>query len=245
MDKINTCNSPDSLKNKHNVSQRYFNPLLLSLYDFFVYRMISQYIWGCSTELLINRYKHYIRNNHLEVGTGTGYLIDKCDAESINLDLMDLSRACLKKSGNRLKRYSPILIRHNILEKPIEEDKRYDSIGINYVMHCVEGDFTAKSNAFNNLKKLLKDNGVIFGTTVMQTSQSSMAARISMKLLNRIGIFNNDKDNFNDLKSSLENNFKYVDIHIKSSVALFVVSDKELDLTNLEARYTRQTGVEL
>jgi len=243
MDKTNTCNSPDRVNHKINVSQRYFNPLLLSLYDFFVYRIISQYVWGCSTELLVNRYKHYIRNNHLEVGTGTGYLIDKCDAESINLDLMDLSRACLKKSSNRLKRYSPILIRHNILEKPIEEDKRYDSIGINYVMHCVEGDFTTKSNAFNNLKKLLKDNGVIFGATVIQTSQSSMVARIFMKLLNRIGIFHNDKDNLNDLKSSLENNFKYVDIYIKSSVALFVISDKEHNLTNLEARYTQQPGV--
>lgn len=243
MDKINTCNSPDSLNHKINVSQRYFNPLLLSFYDFLVYRIISQYVWGCPTALLVNRYKHYIQKNHLEVGTGTGYLIDKCDAKSINLDLMDLSRACLKKSNHRLKRYSPTLIRHNILEKPIEDDKRYDSIGINYVMHCVEGDFTTKSNAFNNLKKLLKDNGVIFGATVMQTSQSSLVARVFTKFLNRIGIFNNDRDNFKGLKNALEDNFKYVDLYIKSSVVLFVVSDEEQDFINLEAEKTRQSGV--
>lgn len=220
----------DNFDSETNVSQRYFNPLLLTMYDFFLYKFISKYIWGCSTELLIQRYKHYVGLKHLEVGTGTGHLMDKCNPDTIHLDLMDLSRACLNKSSKRLKRYTPVMIRHNILEKPIEEDKRYDSIGINYVMHCVAGDFTTKSIAFGNLKKLLKDDGVIFGSTVMQTNQSSLVARIFMTLLNRIGIFNNSGDTFTDLKNALKHHFKYVAVCISnhSSVALFVVSDEKL-----------------
>jgi len=215
------------LKNRTATSQWYFNPLLLPLYDFFVYRFVSQYIWGCSNDLLINRYKHYLNKNHLEVGVGTGYLIDHCNPTNFNLDLMDLSRSCLDQSRKRLSRYSPSIIRHNILEVPMEEDKRYDSIGINYVMHCVAGDYTGKGIAFDNLKKLLNDGGVIFGATVLPTNQSSAITKLFMNLLNRIGIFNNSGDKIEDLKKALKQHFKHVEVEITSSVALFVASDDE------------------
>jgi len=219
-----------------NLSQRYFNPLLISLYDFSVYRIVSQYIWGCSNSLLIHRYQHYVSPHHLEVGVGTGYLIDKSNANISRLDLMDLSRACLHKSSKRLHRYYPSVIRHNVLEKPLEEDKRYDSIGINYVMHCVAGDFTDKGIVFGNLKKLLTNRGVIFGATVMKTDQSSTRANLFMWILNRIGIFNNGNDNYDDLKHELEKYFRHVRVFIceKSSVALFAVSDEQHHVHELE-----------
>ena len=218
-------NEVDRLTDKTLSSQWYFNPVLLPLYDFFVYRLVSQYIWGCSSDLLITRYSHYLSLNHLEVGVGTGYLIHNSNPKNINLDLMDLSLSCLEKSRKRLNRYSPSIIRHNLLEEPIEEDKRYDSIGINYVMHCVAGDYTIKGKVFNNIKMLLKDKGVVFGSTVLKTKESTKSANIFMSLLNRFGIFNNTDDKIDELKTALIQNFKYVKIDIKSSVALFVASD--------------------
>lgn len=218
-------NKVDNLTDKTLSSQWYFNPLLLPLYDFFVYRFVSQYIWGCSNDLLITRYNHYLSLDHLEVGVGTGYLIDNSNPKKINLDLMDLSRSCLEKSRKRLNRYAPAIIRHNLLEEPIEEGKRYDSIGINYVMHCVAGDYTIKGKVFNNLKMLLKEKGVVFGSTVLQTKESNKLANIFMFLLNSFGIFNNSDDKIDELKTALIQNFKYVKIEINSSVALFVASD--------------------
>lgn len=223
MDTLNT--SEDSIDYQTKTSQWYFNPLLLPLYDFFVYRFVSRYIWGCSNNLLISRYRYYVNKNHLEVGVGTGYLLHKSNPLSISLDLMDLSKTCLHQSHKRLSRYTPNIIKHNILEEPIEEDKRYDSIGINYVMHCVTGNFTEKGIVFNNLKMLLKDNGVIFGATVLKNPQSSRLALLLIKSLNYIGIFNNRDDDLEDLKNALNKYFKYVNVEIKSSVAFFVVSD--------------------
>jgi len=214
--------------NRTNISQRYFNPLMMSLYDFFVYRIVSHTIWGCPTTLLIQRYQHYVSPHHLEVGVGTGYLIDKSGANISRLDLMDLSFACLRKASKRLRRYSPNIIRHNVLEKPLEEDKRYDSIGINYVMHCVAGDFKEKGHVFGNLKKLLTKRGVIFGATVLKTDQSTIRASLFMRFLNQIGIFNNANDSYDDLKHALEKHFRHVRVFISdnSSVALFAVSDE-------------------
>jgi len=219
-----------------NISQRYFNPLLMSVYDFFVYRMVSQYIWGCSKELLVQRYRHYVSPHHLEVGVGTGYLIDKSDANLLSLDLMDLSCACLRKASKRLNRYSPNIIRHNLLEKPLEDDKRYDSIGINYVMHCVAGDFNNKGVVFGNLKKLLTNKGIIFGASVLKTQRSSVRASLLMGFLNGIGIFNNANDTYEDLKRALEKHFRYVNISMSdnSSVALFTVSDEQHHINELE-----------
>jgi len=226
----------ESEADRTNISQRYFNTVMISMYDFLVYRVVSQYIWGCSNALLIQRYQHYVSPHHLEVGVGTGYLVDKSDANISRLDLMDLSRACLRKSSKRLHRYYPSVIRHNVLEKPLEEDKRYDSIGINYVMHCVAGDFTDKTIVFGNLKKLLTNRGVIFGATVLKTDQSSTRAKTFMRFLNLIGIFNNANDKYDDLKYELEKHFRHVNIFISdhSSVALFAVSDEQHHIHELE-----------
>jgi 2-polyprenyl-3-methyl-5-hydroxy-6-metoxy-1,4-benzoquinol methylase len=232
--KQNLDEKTDRSEKKTNISQRYFNRVFLLLYDFAVYRVISRFIWGCPNEALINRYKYYVRRQHLEVGVGTGHLIDKFNPSDISLDLMDLSSSCLDKSSKRLKRYSPTVIRHNVLETPIEEDKRYDSIGINYVLHCVSGDYTEKEIVFGNLKKLLKDKGVIFGSVVLQTTHSYGIATLLMKILNRVGVFNSANDQLKDLELALKKHFRYVSIDIRSSVVLFAVSDDERRLDMIQ-----------
>jgi hypothetical protein len=116
---------------------------------------------------------------------------------------------------------------------PIEEDKIYDSIGFNYVLHCVNGDYKEKGVVFGNLKKLLKDKGVLFGSAVLQTTQSYGIAILLMKILNKIGVFNSANDQFEDLERALKKHFRYVSIDISSSVALFAVSDDEQPLETI------------
>jgi len=223
----------DSWIEKTEKSQAFFNPWLLSIYDFFVFRFISPYLWGCSKNLLVERYDKLSGFTHLEVGVGTGYLLNKYNPQNIDLNLMDLSSNCLERSEKRLSRYQPTLWRKNIL-LPIDGfDKTFDSISLNYVMHCVAGDFSHKGVAFEHLKKLLNQNGVLFGTTVMKTPESSVFASMFMWLLKKIGVFNNADDNITGLDKALKQNFTYVVVEKKSASAMFYATDSESQFNKL------------
>jgi hypothetical protein len=216
-----------ALKQKTELSQKYFNRLSLSIYDFVLFRFVSQYLWGISSESLVSRYHQYASKKHLEVGVGTSYLLDKYNPEQFDLTLMDLSKVCLVKSKKRLIRYNPKLIRHNILDNTAEISEKFDSISLNYVMHCVAGDFSTKNVAFKNLKELLNGSGILFGITVLQTEKSNIAARAFMWLLNKVGVFNNTQDRLVDLEAGLKKYFKYVQIIKSSSAVSFYACDNE------------------
>lgn len=213
-----------------NLSQAYFNPLLLFFYDWIVYSIVSKYIWGCSVELLLSHYRALLDSPHLEVGVGTGYLLDRLDPVGKRIDLMDLSDSCLAKAGARLARFEPDKIKHNILE-PYPEDEAnrkhyYSSICLNYVLHCVPGSFKDKSIALGNLKTLLTKDGIIFGATVVaKNNNSSKLAQLAMRVLNRMGIFNNSHDDPKKLKSELAKYYQHVDVTVISSTAFFIASD--------------------
>jgi hypothetical protein len=207
-------------------SQQYFNKLSLAFYDFVLYGIVSKYAWGTSIQRLDAHYKKYISSNHLEVGVGTGYLLDRVafDTARPRLALMDLSVACLKKTARKLSRYAPRTYVQNLLEPIQQEIPAADSIGINYVMHCVPGSFKEKGIAFAHLKPLLTKDGVLFGTTVLsqQVSKNLLALAV-MWLLNALGVFNNRKDNAEDLKTYLEEHFELVEFEVVGVTAFFAV----------------------
>nr|WP_139347998.1 hypothetical protein [Nocardia donostiensis] len=43
----------------------------------------------------------------------------------------------------------------------------FNSIGLNLVMHCVPGTFAEKGVAFEHLARVLSDDGVLFGSTIL------------------------------------------------------------------------------
>lgn len=215
------------VETKTRLSQAYFNPLLLAFYDFALFRFISPLLWGCPVEQLLARYRRYTGIKHLEVGVGTGYLLDRFDAQNIDLTLMDLSKACLRKSCRRLLRFNPRLVHQNILEKITPMESGFDSISLNYVLHCVAGRFGSKAIVFQNLKPLLQPDGLIFGVTVLKTESSNFGARFLMGLLNRLGVFNNSLDEVAELEAALRRNFDYVTLHRASSAAMFAATDSE------------------
>ncbi len=220
----------NSTGKKLNTSQAYFNPLLLYFYDWVVFSFVAKYIWGVPVKLLLARYKLLVRKSHLEVGVGTGYLLDKLNPVDINIDLMDLSEDCLKKTRRRLTRYNPSTYVHNILE-PYTSSKsnlenKYQSLSLNFVMHCVPGDFKEKSLAFGHLKKLLTNDGVLFGVSVVaKGNKANWCAKPTMRLLNAIGLFNNGNDHPADLLLGLEAHFRYVSVQVVVATAFFVACD--------------------
>jgi hypothetical protein len=207
-------------------SQQYFNKLSLIFYDFILYGVVSKYAWGTSIQRLDAHYKKYASSNHLEVGVGTGYLLNRIvfDSARPRLALMDLSVACLDKTKRKLSRYAPETYIQNLLEPLQQTIPAFDSISINYVMHCVPGSFKEKGIAFAHLKPLMSQDGVLFGATVLsQQVSKNVLAVAAMWLLNFLGVFNNRKDNAQDLKGCLDENFQVIEFEVIGVTAFFAV----------------------
>lgn len=216
----------EATTSKTKLSQNYFNKVSLIFYDLILYGVISKYAWGSSIARLDSHYKKYVRSNHLEVGVGTGFLLNRVAFDSIQprLALMDLSRDCLEKTKLKVSRYAPETYIQNLLE-PIGYDiPQFESIGVNYVMHCVPGNLIEKSIAFSHLQPLLSKEGVLFGTTVLSEDvHKNLLAKPVMWFLNFLGIFNNRGDNARDLKNYFENNFHLIEFEVIGVTAFFAV----------------------
>ena len=204
-------------------SQAFFNGFNLSFYDWVV-SVISPLAWRCPLSFLTSRHQQWMSNNHLEVGPGTGFVINQCNSfePELRLVLMDLSKACLQKSAKTLARFNPQTCQQNILE-PVEYDiEPFDSIGINYVFHCVPGGFKQKGVAFEHLAKVLKPGGAIFGCSVLsQDVEKNLLAKVAMGFLQLSGIFNNQEDNVKELTAALEANFVDVKVELRGPTAVF------------------------
>lgn len=206
-----------------NKSQKYFNPIALILYDFIVYDIITPLFWGFPISTLIGHYKRNLKNNHLEVGVGTGILLkNSLQRSQSRLGLMDLSQSCLDKSKQRLQRYLPEIYRQNILIPINQSIPKFDSIGINYVMHCIPGSFSEKGLVFKHLKALLNEGGVLFGSSLMfNHKDQGLFSKFVMRLLNIMGIFNNSEDTSEALEIALRAHFNDVQIVKIGSATLF------------------------
>ena len=203
------------------IRQFFFSIMSHKIYDFGLYRFVSTYIWKYDSQKIIKSYKQNVSNNHLEIGVGTGYLIKNSiePRESLTLTLMDLNESCLKKSAIELISYSPYQIKQNILEPFANTKNTYDSIGMNYVLHCVQGDFKSKGIVFDHVYSALSDGGVFFGATILTEGvNNSFSAKILIYILNMLCIFSNNKDSFKDFSDSLNKQFMNVEINKSGSV---------------------------
>lgn len=98
----------------------------------------------------------------------------------------------------------------NHLVAPIELSvRRFYSIAINYVLHCVSEAIREKGIAFANLKLLLNESGVLFGSTVLRHGvRCDLGARSFTRLYNARRAFCNLELSLADLKQALEMTFR-------------------------------------
>ena len=207
-------------------SQQFFNKTSLFIYDILLYRFISKYAWGSSIQRLDAHYRKYVTPNHLEVGVGTGFLLNRAVLQSARprVALMDLSRECLEKTRRKVARYAPDTYIQDLLEPIQYKMDKFDSIGINYVMHCVPGSFREKGVVFAHLQEHLGENGTLFGTTVLSEDVDKNAlAKPFMWLMNALGVFNNRRDNARDLRECLESTFGVIEFDVVGVTAFFAV----------------------
>ncbi len=209
--------------------QAVYTKNLLSVYDILVLGLSNSFVWCCPSKILRNIFSDNASLNHLDVGVGTGYYPDKClSDEARRLALIDLNENSLNESAKRNQRFQPEIYRGNVFE-PLELDcEKFDSISLNYLLHCLPGDMDSKSIIFKNLAEYLEDGGVLFGSTILGKGyEKGFSARVLMDFYNGKGIFDNLNDDFQGLKQALELYFDDVTIQVESCVAIFIAKGKK------------------
>src|SRR5512143_3043921 len=150
--------------------QAVYTKRTLSIYDFLVLGVSNRFLWKCPTSRLEEHYSEHVTANHLDVGVGTGYFLDRCSfpSQAPRIALMDLNAATLDFASRRIARYQPETHCRNVLEPISLAGEKFDSIGINYLLHCIPGSIGSKAVAFDHLKALMNPGAVIFGSTLLQ-----------------------------------------------------------------------------
>lgn len=209
----------------HDVSRgaAVYTPATLALYDLFVLGFSSSFVWNCPSHLILDLYNQHVSSKHLDIGVGTGYFMDRCGfPASPTIALLDLNPNSLEKAAGRLRRYAPTCHVGNVLEAIDIGSSGFGSIGLNYLLHCLPGGLKSKSIVFQNVKPLLKDGGVIFGSTILGRGvEHNFLAKRLMRAYNARGIFSNLSDSQEDLEAGLRAHFNQCTICVKGCVALF------------------------
>lgn len=205
--------------------QKVYKPWLLNIYDFYVLWFSNRFLWKCPSKHLSAAYQRYGSKHHLDIGVGSGYFLEKWlekqDAPLSRITLLDLNMNSLTFTRDRLAKFTvPLTIQQgDILQKLYLKDK-FDSIAINYLLHCLPGSMPEKAPVFENIKNLLKPQGVCFGATIINDYQNALAKKVA-RAYNRRGIFSNCDDTYEGLEALLKQFFKTVKIQQVGSVVLF------------------------
>jgi SAM-dependent methyltransferase len=201
----------------------FYSPLVLAIYDAWVLGISNRWIWNCPTARLLAHYQQHVTANHLDVGVGTGYFLRRCRfPDNPRVALLDSSPYALAMTAKKIARYQPEIYERNLLQDFALDAAPFDSIGFNYVWHCLPGDGSAKAAIFGRLKQSLKAGGTLFGSTLLADDATARpSARWLMRYYNRRGIFANEADTEPALRKALEQHFPDVAIERVGCAALF------------------------
>jgi methyltransferase family protein len=201
-----------------------YTPARLALYDPVILGLSCSLVWKCPKRHFLDLYDQHIGSPHLDIGVGTGYFLDRCrfPVERPQITLLDPSDACLTKAAKSLERYSPRLVQASVLEPLDLRTARFASVAMNGVLHCLPASPETKAAIFRNLRPLLQDGGVVFGSTILGSGvEHGRLARMALARYNREGFFTNLEDDLEGLERALGQPFADRHIEVRGSFALF------------------------
>lgn len=197
----------------------------LTVYDTWVIRLSNRFAWRCDAEVMLELYHRHLGRRHLEVGPGSGwYLANAEGPDPAQLTLMDLNPTPLSFTTRRVATAQRVVasVRGSVLEPvPAAAGRGYDSVGINFVLHCVPGDFATKGVAFRHLADVLTDDGVLFGSTILGQRPRTLFGRALSEIYCRVGAFNNRDDERGELERALGAAFEEFTVRDVGDVTLF------------------------
>lgn len=216
----------DITKEAIDKGQAVYTPLTLMVYDIVVLAISNRFIWKCPTTRLNKLYCENISNNHLDIGVGTGYFLKKnVTSSDARVALVDLNSSSLDAAANRLlpSGIQAEKYQRDILSPPIELGcKKFDSVGINYLFHCIPGDFETKARrTFESVMPYVNDGAKVFGSTICPDLATGKTAKKLMATYQEKGIFNNQKDFYDSLVAVLNDVFQNCRISKHGCVAIF------------------------
>jgi 2-polyprenyl-3-methyl-5-hydroxy-6-metoxy-1,4-benzoquinol methylase len=181
-------------------------------------------LWECPAFHLLDLYNQHVSNNHLDIGVGTGYFLDKCKfpGTNVRLALMDSSINPLTAASKRLTRYKPEVYQRNASNSFDINTQPFDSIGMMNLLHCIPGDLKTKAIVFEHAKEVMNPKAVIFGSTILYKGvKRNTLATWAIKYYNKNGSMANMNDSLEDLQESLHNNFSDSSVKVIGCEALF------------------------
>ena len=205
--------------------QREYTPWLLAIYDPWVLGFMARAVWRCPTPPVVERYHRQVGQRHLDVGPGTGYFLDKAGIPpGTRVTLLDPNPNVLLHASRRLASINMTTVEADVL-KPLPVEGPFDSVALNYVLHCLPGPQARKAAAIRNVAAVLVPDGVLFGGTVLGSpAEHTLAARAILWAFNRQGAFDNLADTEEGLRQILEESFRTVEIDVVGSVAHFTAT---------------------
>ena len=209
------------------ISAQGYSRWMLEIYDWLILRISSTVVWRCPTPRLLSLYRHYLSHRHLEIGVGTGYLLDHGTFPTLRpqLTLLDCNPQVLAHAKRRLQRYNPSVVVQDVMQADWPQLPRYRSIGLNYVWHALKGSDVERIAMLGRLANCLDSDGALFGATVLGMSEqmSNMAQSVS-RHWQRVGVFNNQSDTRESVQAALQTVFAQVEVWQVGYVVLFVAT---------------------
>ena len=212
--------TPEQIDAGHAVYTKRF----LRIYDVLVLQFLTRFAYRTPSSRILEHYDAHVSANHLDIAVGTGFFLERCTfpSDSPRLAVMDINPNSLEVARPRLARYKPEVYRANVLG-PIEIDAaKFDSAGMNYLLHCLPGDIRSKAVVFEHVKPLLKPGGVIFGATMLFGGvHVTPWARSLMNRLNKRGVMTNKQDDLDGLRWALSQHLSDATVEVVGTAALF------------------------
>ncbi len=199
----------------------------LNFYNLVVLGLSNAIFWKCPTKRILAFYDEHVSDNHLDIGVGTGYYLDRCKfpGTTPRLGIMDINEPSLERTAQLISRYSPEVYVADLYKKDQVAAVKapFDSIALCYLFHCMPGNLEVKTQTFEHLRAILNPGGKIFGATILGKggAKKSALTRWRMNQLNAAGVLHNLEDDRDALEQGLARHFTDCKIEVVEHVALF------------------------
>jgi SAM-dependent methyltransferase len=206
-----------------------YSPFVLRFYDPVVHGFNLPVLWRCRTGRVQRLYDEHASANHLDIGVGTGYYLDRCrfQVPPKRIVLFDLNPNSLACTARRLARYEPTTQAGDVLAPFDPAPAAFDSVGMATFLHCVPGPMEHKARAFDHVAAVMNAGAVVFGSTLLGRGvRVPWTSRLVMRAMNRRGIFSNANDDPTTLRAALDARFDDVEIEVVGLMALFVARNR-------------------
>ncbi|MEQ4305050.1 class I SAM-dependent methyltransferase [Plantactinospora sp. B6F1] len=219
-----TTDSPADRSLDAGPGQAVYSERILAIYDTGVLRIAQPLAWRCPSSRILALYDEHASADHLDIGVGTGYFLDRCrfPEPQPRITVLDMNSNSLAAAERRLSRYQIRTQQANVLEPIPLPARSFGSVGMNCLLHCLPGTLTDKAAALANVKALMRPGAVLFGSTVLVKGiRHNPLGRILVNSWNRRGIWSNRQDDLAGLHAAFSAHFERYEINLVGRSALF------------------------